>query len=106
MKPNTYDEMIEAIQAANEGKDIQFCSLTEYTEVYIDCDPERGPLFAFNQNRYRVKSVRKEGWINIYPKHKAESVAHCSSTVYGNATLAEEAAAGHVIATVPVIWEE
>lgn len=57
-------EMIEVLQAAKDGKEIQIWSptLQEWVVPFED-----KPNWNFAQCDYRVKPELREWWINIYP---------------------------------------
>lgn len=58
----THDEMIEVLQAAKDGKTIQW--FKPFEGKWYDCIVS--PSWDFSKLTYRVKRDPREWWINVY----------------------------------------
>lgn len=91
----------DVIHAWAEGAEIQF--RRSAGERWVD---ERSPsFFVFNEYRIKPRTVKHEGWVNIYrlPGGEFSSTVYC---VHATEEAAKTLAGSGTVARVKVEWEE
>ena len=86
----TLKEKIEVMQAALDGKEIEF-RLNE-GDRWMTCNKPSAPSWDWPYVDYRIKPEPLEGWCNIYGSH--------AFGFYETKEEAEEAASSNVIKTI------
>ena len=90
----------DVIHAWADGADIQYLRLDGVWD-----DISFPPLNESNEYRIKPRTVKHEGWVNIYRMHDGNRI-ECGCVVYKTKQEAISCAGMHAIATVKIEWEE